>query len=125
MERRLNRLVRHLRLDTLQEQEFRKVRGTMLPMIAQRREEVQQARQQLHDACLMPGTPPDSVRLKVRTLAFAQGSLDSVVTETLLRELALLDSAQRQNYLATMPWDRPSREGSSSGRSPHGRRRDR
>jgi hypothetical protein len=96
----------------------------MHPLITRNREAVQQARQQLHAACLEPGTPPDSVRLRVRALTAAQGRLDSVVTETLLQELTQLNSEQRRKYLATMPWDQPpgkERPGEPRGR---GHRRD-
>ena len=38
--------------------------------------------------------------------ALAQGRVDSLVTETMLRELTLLTPAERQAYLNAMPWGR-------------------
>ncbi len=121
--RRLNRICRRLQLDPDQEKAFRQVRLETLSEIDTRRQEVRQTRRALHLSCLDPETPPDHVRQLVHTLAVAQGRLDSLVTETLLRELALLTPEQRQRYLATMPWDLQSPERPHANRQRYGQHR--
>ena len=121
--RRLNRICRRLQLEPAQEKAFRQVRLEMMPEIDTRRHEVQQARRALHLSCLDPETPPDQVRQRVHTLTVAQGRLDSMVTETLLRELALLTLDQRQRYVATMPWELQSPKRPHTDRQRHGQRR--
>jgi len=123
MERRLNRLVRYLQLDAAQEKEFRQAHDAMRPLIGTSRRSVQQARAQLWAAYREPAAHPDSVRRRVQALASAQGRLDSVITETLLRELAVLDPEQRQKYLASLSWDHGTGSLPAPESSRHGHRR--
>lgn len=122
MERRLNRLVRYLELDAAQEREFRQAHDSMRPLIDSSRRSVQQARAQLWAAYREPAAQPDSVRRRVRALASAQGRLDSVINETLLRELTVLDPEQRQRYLTSLSWDHASGSLPSPETSRHGHR---
>jgi Spy/CpxP family protein refolding chaperone len=75
-----------------------------MPLIVERRREVERARQDFHDACRSAAADPDSLRRLVKRLTLAQGRLDSLVTESLLRELETLTPEQRDRYLEAMPW---------------------
>jgi hypothetical protein len=86
---------------------LRELRLGMFTQIQDRRREIRGTRRSLHAACLDSAVEADSVRFYVKRLATLQGHLDSMITETLLRELAVLTPAQRARYLETMPWDHP------------------
>jgi len=126
MEKRFQRMAKRLELTPEQMAELRPLRLGMFTQIQERRREIRWTRRSLHAACLDSAVEADSVRYYVKRLAAMQGHLDSLITETLLRELGVLTPAQRVRYLETMPWDhsgpRPGGRHSGQHRQGHHRR---
>jgi hypothetical protein len=102
---RVGRLARRLGLAPEMGERLGRVHMEALPGIHRHRLAVHAARGRLHQAVLAPEPAPDSVRVLLEDLHRAQARLDSLVTETLLRELSLLSPEERARYLAMMPWD--------------------
>jgi hypothetical protein len=94
------------------------IRRRCLAQVAQERLRVRQERRALHEAFAAAVLDTGQIRARLRGLAWAQGRVDSLVTEAMLRELSLLTPAQRAAYLDAMPWGRGgSRDG--GGRAGH------
>ncbi len=122
MERRWQDIDRRLDLEPEQRQRFRRLRLDALPLVRERMLDVRRARARLHDACRAEDLRPDSLRHLVAGMTGAQGRLDSLITETLLGELELLDPEQRRHYLRMMPLQPSQPFGRGPGRGLGGRR---
>lgn len=101
---RVARIGRALELSEPQQAEMTRIREEAVPRILAERNAVREALVALRDAYSDPETAPEQVRALVRRLNAAQGRLDSLASETLLREAALLTSEQRRRYVEIMPW---------------------
>ena len=94
------------------------IRHQSLAQVTEERLRVRQERRALHEAFAAAVLDTGRIRARLRGLARAQGRVDSLVTEAMLRELSLLTPAQRAAYLDAMPWGRGgSRDG--GGRTGH------
>jgi len=94
------------------------IRQQSLAQVTEERLRVRQERRALHEAFAAAVLDTGRIRARLRGLARAQGRVDSLVTEAMLRELSLLTPAQRAAYLDAMPWGRGgSRDG--GGRTGH------
>lgn len=88
------------------------IRRQSLAQVAEGRSRVRQERRALHEAFAAAVLDTGQIRARLRSLARAQGRVDSLVTEAMLRELSLLTPEQRAAYLGAMPWGRGgSRDG--------------
>ena len=84
---------------------------------------VRQARRNLHHLTLAADVPADSLRLAIRLVGRRQAVMDSLVTETLLAELQVLDPEQRRIYMKLMPLGNDQHRGLPAwGRRGMGRR---
>jgi Spy/CpxP family protein refolding chaperone len=112
------RLVDRLGLSPAEQQSLLRVRRETVPQLAALRERVWGARRELRTAYAVDPVDSTQVREGVRQLALAQARVDSLVAETMLRELALLTPPQRAAYLSSFPWQ----EGRSLAAGPPGLR---
>jgi len=106
LQNRMQRMASALDLDDTQQTEARAILAEMLPRILAERDRVQRIRVLLHDEYLQPRVAESRVRALVGELAAAQGRLDSLTAETILRESAVLGPDQRLSYFRSMPWER-------------------
>jgi Spy/CpxP family protein refolding chaperone len=116
---RLERVSRWLDLDDRQSRGLGAVLEDAMPRIMSQRDSVRAARRRAAAEYLEPVIDPERVRIAVRRLNTAQAQLDSLVSETMSREAALLTPEQRARYFAAMPWGPHSDEGPARG--PHRR----
>ena len=118
MATRLERITQRLDLNQRQVESFRATHLQAASRFRGQRILVEAAEDRLF--ALASGNPvePDSIRAAVRDLGRRKARLDSLVTETMLKELDSLNPGQRELYLRILPWSRPG--GVESG--PPGRR---
>jgi len=104
-QQRHEELAARLGLDPQQRADLLRIHRGVLSGMGGLRDDVRRARHAVRAAYL--ADPPDTaaIRSGLRALAVAQGRVDSLVSAGLLRELALLTPAQREAYLARMPWE--------------------
>lgn len=120
---RLDHMTRSLGLDERQRMDMQHVLDETMPRIIAAREEVRQARRAVQTEYGADRLEPGRVHRAVRTMNTAQARLDSLVAETMLREIAVLGPEQLRRYRACLPWERchgPQYQ-PAEGRGPHGR----
>lgn len=98
------------------------IRRQSLTQVMQERSRVRQERRALHEAFAAAALDTGLIRARLRGLAQAQGRVDSLVTEAMLRELSLLSPAQRAAYLDAMLWGRGGSGDGGGGPGHHGLR---
>lgn len=101
---RVARIGRFLDLDRSQMDGFTRLRQQNLPEILQIRDEVRGLRRTIHEEYRRPVVDSHEVRRLVSRLAATQGRLDSLASETMLGEAALLSPAQRERYFESLRW---------------------
>jgi len=110
---RMRRLAEHFDMSEKQRSEIHRIVRESLPVIIDLRGAVQEIRLALREEYGKEEPDHSTVRALVRDLNTAQGRLDSLVAETILRESELLSPEQRVHYFEAMPWE---------GKRPGGRR---
>lgn len=113
MHHRIERLEGLLDLDADQAARLRSLQAQNGPLMRQRREGVEAARQAVRAAGA--GFEDGSVRAALRDLRLAQAGLDSLAQEFLLQEFGVLTPSQRARYLEILPLD-PWRSPRTGGR---------
>jgi Spy/CpxP family protein refolding chaperone len=101
---RLARVSRWLNLDDRQREGLGAVLEDAMPRIMAQRDSVRDARRRAAAEYVKPVVDSEAIRLSVRRLNTAQARLDSLVSETMAREAALLTPEQRTRYFDAMPW---------------------
>jgi len=107
IEHHLRRMADRLDLDAAQRRDITDVLAKVLPEIARQRQAIDRAREAVADYYGSPTFDEDTFRRLGRKLRDAQSRLDSLVTEAMLGEAALLTTEQRQRYVHEMPWSGP------------------
>jgi hypothetical protein len=103
----LDRMTRDLHLDGRQRSAIAAVHERLLPRINEQRREMDSIRVDVASQYARPTVEPLEFHRIVRRLSSAQARLDSLVTEAMLGEAAVLTFDQRQAYLREMPWGNP------------------
>lgn len=103
----LDRLTQDLSLSESQRAAIGAVHEKLLPRIVAERSEMAETRKQV--TALYGATQVDTARFRglVRWLSLAQARLDSLVTEAILGEAAVLTHEQRLRYIRQSPWGHP------------------
>jgi Spy/CpxP family protein refolding chaperone len=120
MSRRLDRMAERLDLTPEQVQFLHRSQEANFPRFVDQRVQLEAARNRLHGIIFQSEVDPDSVRTAIRTVGIQQARFDSLITEALLKEMDILEPAQRTGYLRLLPVMRdsgPGREHRSGRRS--------
>lgn len=121
MDRRLERVARRLELDPAQVETFQSTHRQAASRFRSQRLQVAEAESRLSELVSSSPVQPDSIRAAVRELGRRKARLDSLVTETMLRELDSLNPDQQQLYLRILPWSQS--RGGEQGHRGRGRHR--
>ena len=100
---RLDRISRRLDLTADQRLAFESIQMEAAGRVGPQLQLVRGARRDLRRLTLAAAAPDDSLRRAIRLVGQSQAAMDSLVTETLLAELQVLDPEQRRIYLELMP----------------------
>jgi Spy/CpxP family protein refolding chaperone len=103
----LDRMTHDLRLDTRQRSAIAAIHEDLLPRILAERAEMDSLRREVSVAYARPAIDPNAFRALVEKVSMAQTRIDSLVTEAMLREAAVLTHDQRQRYVEESPWGHP------------------
>ena len=122
MSGRLKRIADRLELTPDQLAVFKAGHEQNAPLILGQRRLVDQARDRLKTVIAEGEVAPDSVRLAIQSVGREQARLDSLVTESMLREMEVLNPEQRAQYLRILPVFKDWQAGRGEGRG--GRFRD-
>lgn len=120
---RLERMAKRMGLTDDQKLVFERIQMEAAGRVGPQMQLVRQARRNLHHLTLAADVPADSLRLAIRLVGRRQAVMDSLVTETLLAELQVLDPEQRRIYMKLMPLGNDQHRGLPAwGRRGMGRR---
>lgn len=123
---RLDRISRRLDLTESQRRAFAGILTESAGRVGPQLQLVREARRNLRRLTLVAAAPDDSLRRAIRLVGQSQAAMDSLVTETLLAELQVLDPEQRRIYLKLMPLGGDQHRGLPAwgrrGRGPRGMR---
>jgi Spy/CpxP family protein refolding chaperone len=119
--RRVNRLADELGLDSEQLEVFRRVHGETGRILMRRRLIISEKRDLLRELVTSAPVDHSGVRRAITELGREQAVLDSLVAETVLQEMAVLDPEQRARYLEIMAFELEGARG-GRGRGGPGRR---
>ncbi len=118
MERRLNHVVHRLGLDQDQENAFRNTHQKAAERFLRQRNMVQEARRRLMVEASGEDFSGKRLRPLIAEVGRQQVKLDSMVTETMLQEMDILDPEQRLKYLRILPLNRFGSRGCGPGHKP-------
>ncbi|MEN8006182.1 MAG: periplasmic heavy metal sensor [Candidatus Krumholzibacteriota bacterium] len=116
--RRLERIADALGLDPEQREVFREVHMKTGRMLMQKRVLIAEKRGLLHTLVTSERIDQDGIREAIAELGRQQAVLDSLVAETVLQEMEILEPGQRARYLELLPFDKG---GGGPRRGPGGR----
>lgn len=116
MEGRLNRVARRLELTPEQLAVFKSTHQENAAGFLAQRRMVNEAQDRLHSLIIEGTVDPDSVRLAIRAVGRQQAVLDSLITESILGEMEVLNPDQRTQYLQILPIFKNQTQGRRSGR---------
>jgi len=120
--RRMEHIADRLDLSAEQRKVFRKVHLETGRMLMQKRVLISEKRDLLHSLMTSDEVDQDRIRLAIGELGQEQAVLDSLVAETVLQEMAVLDPDQRARYLEMLSFEK-DRRGGMRGRGASGPRR--
>lgn len=124
MDERLERIAARLELDEEQYAAFREAQLSGMRDFERLRLRVEEAKRRLFALSAADDLEPQAIRDAVAEVRLYRTSLDSLVTETMLKEMGTLDPEQRRRYLAIIPWSKlaggPDRPGGPGGRDHRG-----
>ncbi len=106
MDRRLTHVTRRLGLDEEQTQAFKNTHQEAAVGFLAQRLKVQKARRRLMEAASAADFSVDALRHLIAEVGHQQVKLDSMVTETMLQEMEILDEDQRREYMRILPINR-------------------
>ncbi len=115
MDRRLRRMAMALDLRPDQAAAMRRVQQENGELIRRQEREVAGLRHRLRGLLTDPATDSLVVRDLMHEMGRRQAGLDSLVTETIMREMEILDPPQRQAYLRMLPLGRSRFAGPGGG----------
>ncbi len=118
---RMGRIGTRLGLTDAQREEMASVLGEKMPALIEQRRKVDEARNALRKEYLRGNIDEAGVRAQVHLINQSQSRLDSLVVETMLGEVSVLNPEQRAAYLEMMPWDRGPHGPGKGGRGFAGR----
>ncbi len=120
--RRMDHIADRLELSAEQKEVFRKVHMETGRMLMQKRVLISEKRDLLHTLVTSDEVDQDRIRRAIGELGQEQAVLDSLVAETVLQEMAVLDPDQRARYLEMLSFEKNHRSG-LRGRGAPGQRR--
>ncbi len=120
--RRMDRIAERLDLSAEQEEAFRQVHTETGRMLMQKRVLIGEKRDLLHSLVTSDEVDQDRIRSAIGELGKEQAVLDSLVAETVLQEMAVLDPDQRARYLEMLSFEK-DHLGGRRGRGASGPRR--
>jgi len=106
MKRRLAHVTNLLGLNSQQAEAFQKTHQEAAQRFLAQRVKVQEARHQLMEAASAAEMDVDTLRFLMAEAGRQQVKLDSMVTETMLKEMEILDAGQRLQYMRILPINR-------------------
>jgi Spy/CpxP family protein refolding chaperone len=109
-----------LGLNSQQAEAFQKTHQEAAQRFLAQRVKVQEARHQLMEAASAAEMDVSTLRFLMAEAGRQQVKLDSMVTETMLKEMEILDAEQRLQYMRILPINRFS--GQNDGPEPRARR---
>jgi Spy/CpxP family protein refolding chaperone len=107
VENHLRRMTESLELDDEQRSTIAAIHVRLMPRIAAERRAMGEMRRTIASLFASPEFNPEAFQALARELSEAQARLDSLVTEAMLGEAAVLSPEQRQKYVGEMPWGKP------------------
>ena len=120
--RRLEHIADRLELNAGQREVFREVHQETGRVLMQKRVLISEKRDLLHTLMTSDEVDQERIRGAIRELGQEQAVLDSLVAETVLQEMAVLDPDQRARYLEILSFEK-NRRGGMRGRGASGPRR--
>ncbi len=120
--RRMNNMAEMLDLSPEQQVVFQEVHRETGRMLMQKRVLIGKKRKLLHNLVTSDEVDQEEIRRAIGELGQEQAVLDSLVAETVLQEMAILDSGQRELYLEMLSFEKEGRAG-RRGRGAPGHRR--
>jgi Spy/CpxP family protein refolding chaperone len=119
--RRMDRIVRMLDLSPEQREIFQQIHAETGRILMQKRVLITEKRDLLHTLVTSDEIDQERIRLAIAELGQGQAVLDSLVAETVLQEMSVLDPAQRERYLEMLSFERDGRRGrrGRTGPGPH------
>ena len=120
--RRMEHMAERLELSPEQREVFGKVHLETGRMLMQKRVLISEKRDLLHSLVTSDEVDQDRIRRAIGELGQEQAVLDSLVAETVLQEMAILDPDQRVRYLEILFFEK-DRRGGMRGRGASGPRR--
>jgi hypothetical protein len=106
LDHHLERLSADLALRAEQQAALREAHGVLFPSIRRTHQAIEQQRDAVARAFAEEVGTPGAFRARVQGLQQTQALLDSLLTEVLLAEVAVLDPDQRAGYIEISPWSR-------------------
>jgi Spy/CpxP family protein refolding chaperone len=103
----LNRMTEDLSLDRRQREAIGAVHERLLPQILDERRRMDSLRREVTSAYARPQLDYAEFRQLVRRVSNSQARIDSLITEAMLGEAAVLSDAQRERYVQYAPWGHP------------------
>ena len=120
--RRMNNIAERLDLSPEQQVVFQEVHSETGRMLMQKRVLIGKKRELLHTLVTSDEVDQEEIRRAIGELGQEQAVLDSLVAETVLQEMAVLDPGQRERYLEMLSFEKEGR-GGRRGRGAPGHRR--
>jgi len=116
--RRIDRMADTLGLDPDQREIFGRVHAETGRLLMRKRLVIAEKRSLLHDLVTSEVVDQDGIRAAIAELGQEQAVLDSLVAETVLQEMAVLDPDQRGRYLEMLSFEKdgPGRMRGRGGR---------
>ncbi len=104
VDKRLEYVIKQLGLDNDKASEFKEIHGKAIEGFKEQRQTIVKAQKTLVEAAGQPGFEISIIRPLIAEVGRQQAKLDSMVTETMLQELEILDDEQRSRYMEILPF---------------------
>lgn len=121
-ERRMDHIADLLELAPEQKGAFQRVHRETGRLLMQKRVLIAEKRDLLHSLVTSEDVDQDGIRLAIADLGREQAVLDSLVAETVLQEMEILEPGQRGHYLEILSFEKGG-PGGRRGRGGQGQRR--
>jgi Spy/CpxP family protein refolding chaperone len=106
VERHLERMVERLELTDDQRTEIGTLLRETLPVMMEHRDALEAARDRLSQSYAAPALDDAAFRAAAAEVKAAQGALDSLTADVMLREAGILTPEQREENSRRLPWKR-------------------
>ncbi|NCQ34741.1 periplasmic heavy metal sensor [bacterium] len=118
MDRRLRHMTEALNLRPQQVRALQDIQRQSGGTVRGRGRDLFEMRRRMRELLMTPQPDPDQVRSVIQAMGRRQAQLDSLVTETIMQEMAVLDPDQREAYLEMLPMGGGRFGGRSRGPGP-------